>query len=337
MSDTLPPLPHQEWLGYDPEQGNLHGYSADQMREYAAEALAAERERQHEQMRQLMSELIFDEPAAVAEPVAYSIGRTLHWHPGRGINDAQLYAAPPQREPLPAGFRLVPVEPTREFVKKVQNHGVWEEHEVRNLYADILAALGTAVAEPAASGEPAGMPPAPKACLSATPSAGRPDDACPEEWCSVLGQCRIGYKWGSAPAPAEDMAAAVAEPVASVTECEACFTPDVCQLRGTCDHYAAERLRVAAPPQREPLNTGESGFMFQVGEEYETQAGELVRVIGRTTECLQCSDGMYRYDRKGNPGDAGRVTGTEHDYSFRGNFKRALGISAPASAPKEQA
>ena len=48
------------------------------------------------------------------------------------------------------------------------------------------------------------------------------------------------------------LAAAVAEPVASVTECEACFTPDVCQLRGTCDHYAAERLRVAAPPQREP-------------------------------------------------------------------------------------
>jgi Lar family restriction alleviation protein len=35
--------------------------------------------------------------------------------------------------------------------------------------------------------------------------------------------------------------------VATVTECEACFTPDVCQLRGTCDHYAAERLRVAAP------------------------------------------------------------------------------------------
>lgn len=33
--------------------------------------------------------------------------------------------------------------------------------------------------------------------------------------------------------------------VATVTECEACFTPDVCQLRGTCDHYAAERLRIA--------------------------------------------------------------------------------------------
>jgi len=35
------------------------------------------------------------------------------------------------------------------------------------------------------------------------------------------------------------------ETVATVTECEACFTPDVCQLRGTCDHYSAERLRIA--------------------------------------------------------------------------------------------
>jgi len=40
--------------------------------------------------------------------------------------------------------------------------------------------------------------------------------------------------------------------VATVTECEACFTPDVCRLRGTCDHYRAELLRIAArelPPQ----------------------------------------------------------------------------------------
>lgn len=33
--------------------------------------------------------------------------------------------------------------------------------------------------------------------------------------------------------------------VACVTECEACFTPDACQLRGKCDHYSAEQLRVA--------------------------------------------------------------------------------------------
>ena len=40
--------------------------------------------------------------------------------------------------------------------------------------------------------------------------------------------------------------------VATVTECEACFTPDVCRLRGTCDHYRAELLRIVAremPPQ----------------------------------------------------------------------------------------
>lgn len=35
----------------------------------------------------------------VQEPVAYSVGRTLHWHEGNGVNDAQLYAAPPQRKP----------------------------------------------------------------------------------------------------------------------------------------------------------------------------------------------------------------------------------------------
>ena len=43
----------------------------------------------------------------------------------------------------------------------------------------------------------------------------------------------------------ENKSAPVAQPVATVSECEACFTPDVCQLRGTCDHYAAEQLRVA--------------------------------------------------------------------------------------------
>ena len=36
----------------------------------------------------------------VQEPVAYAVGRTLHWHEGKGVNDAQLYLAPPQRKPL---------------------------------------------------------------------------------------------------------------------------------------------------------------------------------------------------------------------------------------------
>jgi len=41
-----------------------------------------------------------------------------------------------------------------------------------------------------------------------------------------------------------------AQPVATITECEACFTPDVCRLRGKCDHYSAEQVRVAAQPQQ---------------------------------------------------------------------------------------
>ena len=28
-------LPTQEWLGYDPEKGDLHGYTFEQMREFA--------------------------------------------------------------------------------------------------------------------------------------------------------------------------------------------------------------------------------------------------------------------------------------------------------------
>jgi hypothetical protein len=45
--------------------------------------------------------------------------------------------------------------------------------------------------------------------------------------------------------------------VATVTECEACFTPDVCQLRGTCDHYSAEQLRIAARALPQPMTEGE--------------------------------------------------------------------------------
>jgi hypothetical protein len=28
-------LPDQEWLGYDPEKGDIHGYTFEQMREFA--------------------------------------------------------------------------------------------------------------------------------------------------------------------------------------------------------------------------------------------------------------------------------------------------------------
>jgi hypothetical protein len=67
-------------------------------------------------------------------------------------------------------------------------------------------------------------------------------------------------------------------------------------------------------------------FKFKIGEEYFTQEGELVKVLDRTTtrgyECLVCSDGKHRYDRSDSDMDAGRVTGTNHDYSCPQNFKR---------------
>lgn len=53
-------------------------------------------------------------------------------------------------------------------------------------------------------------------------------------------------KGWAAPPPAAPQPEA--QPVAVVTECEACFTPDVCQLRGKCDHYSTDWLRVAPPP-----------------------------------------------------------------------------------------
>ena len=69
-----------------------------------------------------------------------------------------------------------------------------------------------------------------------------------------------------------------------------------------------------------------SAFTFVIGRTYKTQAGKRVKVIGRTRlkgyECLRCSDGRYRYDRSTTKSDAGRVTGTAHDYSCPHNFER---------------
>lgn len=52
------------------------------------------------------------DPAAkaetVQEPVAYSQGRTLHWHEGKGVNDAQLYLAPPKLDKGPVVAQISP-------------------------------------------------------------------------------------------------------------------------------------------------------------------------------------------------------------------------------------
>ena len=69
-------------------------------------------------------------------------------------------------------------------------------------------------------------------------------------------------------------------------------------------------------------------FTYEVGKSYKTQAGESVTVLSRTEtkgyECLECSDGRYRYDRSTRNSDAGRCTGTDHDYSYPHNFARNL-------------
>lgn len=61
-------------------------------------------------------------------------------------------------------------------------------------------------------------------------------------------QAAYWIEWAEARVVSRRLTTEQAQPVAVVTECEACFTPDVCRLRGTCDHYAAEKLRITAPP-----------------------------------------------------------------------------------------
>jgi hypothetical protein len=69
-------------------------------------------------------------------------------------------------------------------------------------------------------------------------------------------------------------------------------------------------------------------YKYEVGKVYRTQRGKLVRILGRCTkykgyETLICSDRKHRYDRSTSDNiDAGRVTGTNHDYSYQHNFKR---------------
>lgn len=68
------------------------------------------------------------------------------------------------------------------------------------------------------------------------------------------------------------------------------------------------------------------GYKFTVGEYYKTQDGNTVKVISRHTTpgngIVVCSDGLHRYDRFMNSSDAGRVTGSDTDYSHGANFVR---------------
>jgi hypothetical protein len=85
MSDheiTLPPLPPAEWLGYDPERGDLHGHSFDVMREFARAAVLLDRQQR-------------------AAPTYGSIAER-----AAAGKDAGLWPAAPSAEPVAAALRF---------------------------------------------------------------------------------------------------------------------------------------------------------------------------------------------------------------------------------------
>jgi len=69
-------------------------------------------------------------------------------------------------------------------------------------------------------------------------------------------------------------------------------------------------------------------YKYEVGHYYELQNGSTIKVLGRADEIhgyetLICSDHRHRYDRSTHSEDAGRCTGTNHDYSYEFNIKRS--------------
>jgi hypothetical protein len=63
---------------------------------------------------------------------------------------------------------------------------------------------------------------------------------------------------------------------------------------------------------------------FKINSLYACLNGSVVEVLNFTTsvgyETLVCSDGKHRYNRSTHSEDAGRVTGSPHDYSCEFNF-----------------
>ena len=77
----------------------------------------------------------------------------------------------------------------------------------------------------------------------------------------------------------------------------------------------------------ESSSTPGSPFRFTVGETYELQNGDRVKIVARHSkyrgyETVVDENGCHRYDRSTSDSDAGRVTGSPHDYSHPKNFRR---------------
>lgn len=66
--------------------------------------------------------------------------------------------------------------------------------------------------------------------------------------------------------------------------------------------------------------------VYPIGGVFGLQSGEQITVLERSHlkgyECFLGSDGVWRYDRSTHSLDAGRVTGTNHDYSCPENIQR---------------
>jgi hypothetical protein len=88
-------------------------------------------------------------------------------------------------------------------------------------------------------------------------------------------------------------------------------------------------------------------YLFQVGKTYLTQRGEAVRVVLRHAELrgyetVMGDDGIHRYDRSSHNSDAGRCTGSAHDYSDPENFARPtqavewVPAGVPAAQPQQE-
>ena len=99
---------------------------------------------------------------------------------------------------------------------------------------------------------------------------------------------KLAWSQRAAPLPAR-------EPVACVTECEACFTPDACQLRGTCDHYAASQLRIAPTAQPAPqwIGAGPEGAVVcrACGRPPESQRAALAQTGAEPVAVVYPPDG----------------------------------------------
>lgn len=87
-------------------------------------------------------------------------------------------------------------------------------------------------------------------------------------------------------------------------------------------------MNTKSTPPLSPLGSPSgSPFLFTVGETYELQNGDRVKIVERHAkyrgyETVVDENGCHRYDRSTSNSDAGRVTGTPHDYSHPENIKR---------------